>query len=191
VPVKVGGAQRDFSLANSTTNASVASMGDSTTIPIYVSTSNASAVRWGTGGSAVELSVDADSFTDCSLEPATIGAGQLTFSATSVTPSSSGSGALSDLSISSVGLAPGCYRFNVRAHGTNGDGQPVVHIQPITLTVATTSSTGSYVDIIGFAVFEVTTTDSNSIFGRAVSGVYADPNDSALRRAQRARLQPW
>jgi hypothetical protein len=191
VPVQVGGAQRDFSLANSTTNATVPSMGGSTSIPIYVSTSNASGVRWGTGGSAVELSVDADSFTDCSLDPATIGAGQLTFSATSVTPSSSGSGALSDLSISSVGLAPGCYRFNVRAHGTNGDGQPVVHIQPITLTVATTSSTGSYVDIIGFAVFEVTTTDSNSIFGRAVSGVYADPNDSALRRAQRARLQPW
>jgi hypothetical protein len=33
--------------------------------------------------------------------------------------------------------------------------------------------------------------DANSIFGRAVSGVHADPNDPALRRAQRARLQPW
>ena len=191
VPVKVGGAERDFSLANSTTNATVASMGGSTTIPIYVSTTSASATRWGTGGSAVELSVDDGSFTDCALDPATIGAGQLTLSATSVTPTSSGSGALSNLTINSVGLAPGCYRFNVRAYGTNGDGQPVVHLQPITLTVATTSSTGSYVDIIGFAVFEVTSTDSNSIFGRAVSGVYADPNDTALRRAQRARLQPW
>jgi hypothetical protein len=191
VPVKVGGAQRDFSLANSTTNATIASMGGSATIPIYVSTSNASGLRWGTGGSAVTLSVDDDSFTDCALDPATIGAGQLTFSATSVTPSSTGSGALSNLTINSVGLAPGCYRFNVRAHGTNGDGQPVVHLQPITITVATTSSTGSYVDIIGFAVFEVTSTDSNSIYGRAVSGVYADPHDPALRRAQRARLQPW
>jgi hypothetical protein len=79
----------------------------------------------------------------------------------------------------------------VRGYGTNGDGQPVVHLQPITFTVSTTSSSGSYVDIIGFAVFEVTDVDANSISGRAVSGVYADPNDAALRRAQRARLQPW
>jgi hypothetical protein len=191
VPIKVGGATRDFSFANSTTNASIATMGGSATIPIYVSTSSSSSQRWGTGGSAVTLGVDAGSFTDCSLSPATIGAGQLTLSATSVTPTSSGSGAVSNLTINSVGLPPGCYRFNVRGHGTNGDGQPVVHLQPITFTVATTSSNGSYVDIIGFAVFEVTDVDANSISGRAVSGVYADPNDAALRRAQRARLQPW
>jgi hypothetical protein len=191
VPVKVGGATRDFSFANSTTSASIASLGGSATIPIHVSTSSASSQRWGTGGSAVTLGVDAGSFTDCALTPATIGAGQLTLSATSVTPTSSGSGALSNLTISSVGLAPGCYRFNVRGYGTNGDGQPVVHLQPITFTVSTTSSSGSYVDIIGFAVFDVTDVDANSITGRAVSGVYADPNDAALRRAQRARLQPW
>ncbi|HEX2193657.1 MAG TPA: pilus assembly protein TadG-related protein [Candidatus Limnocylindria bacterium] len=191
VPVKVGGAVRDFSFASSTTNAAIAAMGGSATIPIYVSTSNASSTRWGTLGSTVRLSVDTGSFTDCALAPRTIGAGQLTLSATSVTPTSAGSGALSNLTINSVGLAPGCYRFNVRGYGTNGDGQPVVHIQPITFTVATTPSDGSYVDIIGFAVFEVTGMDANSIFGRAVSGAYADPNDPALRRAQRARLQPW
>jgi hypothetical protein len=166
-------------------------VGGSGSIPLYVSTTSASATRWGATGSAVTLGIDADSFTDCSLDPATIAPGQLTLSATSVTPTSSGSGALSNLTVSSVGLAPGCYRFKVRAYGTNGDGQPVVHIQPITFTVATTSSTGSYVDVIGFGVFEVTSTDSNSIFGRAVSAVYADPNDPSLRRAQRARLQPW
>ncbi|HEX6128435.1 MAG TPA: pilus assembly protein TadG-related protein [Candidatus Limnocylindria bacterium] len=192
VPVQVGGATRDFSLSNSTTNAVIASMGGSATIPIYVKTSNASSTKWdGASETAVTLSVDEDSFTDCAYGPATITPGQLTFSSTSVMPTSGGSGTLSDLTINSVGLAPGCYRFNVRAHGTNGDGQPVVHLQPITFTVATTSSTGSYVDIIGFSVFEVTGMDANSIFGRAVSGVYADPNDSALRRAQRARLQPW
>jgi hypothetical protein len=191
VPVKVGGAVRDFSLGNSTTNLVIPSVGGSGSIPLYVSTTSGAATRWGATGSAVTLAVDDASFTDCSLDPATIGAGQLTLSTTSVTPTSSGSGALSTLSINSVGLAPGCYRFNVRAYGTNGDGQPVVHIQPITFTVATTSTTGSYVDVIGFGVFEVTGMDSNSIFGRAVSAVYADPNDPALRRAQRARLQPW
>lgn len=190
VPIKVGGATRDFSLGNSTTTTTIPSMGGSTSIPIYVSTTNANATKWGTG-SAVTLMVDAGSFTDCSLNPATILAGQLTLSPVSVTPSSSGSGALSTLSINSVGLASGCYRFNVRAYGTNGDGQPVVHLLPVTVNVATTSSNGNYVDVSGFAVFQITGTDSNSIFGRAVSGVYADPNDLNLRRAQRARLAPW
>jgi hypothetical protein len=191
VPVKVGGAQRDFSLANSTMLATIGAMGGSASIPIYVSTTTASATKWGTGASAVSLSVDAGSFTDCSLDPQVIGAGQLTLSTSLVTPTSSGSGALSTLSINSVGLAPGCYRFNVRASGTNGDGQPVVHLLPVTFTVATTASSGAYVDVIGFAVFEVTAFDSNSITGRAVTGLSADPNDPALRRAQQARLQPW
>lgn len=191
VPVKVGGAQRDFSLANSTTTTSIPAMGGSASIPIYVSTTTASGTKWGSTGGAVTLGVDESSFSDCSFGPATIGAGQLTLSATSVTPTASGSGALSTLTINSVGLAPGCYRFNVRAYGTNGDTQPVVHLQPITFTVATQPAGGSYVDITGFAVFEVTGVDANSIFGRAVSGVYADPNDQALRRAQVARLMPW
>jgi hypothetical protein len=191
VPVKVGGAQRDFSLGNSSTLADIASMGGSAAIPIYVSTTNASSTKWGATGSAVTLGVDASSFTDCSYGAATIGAGQLTLSQTSVTPSSSGQGALSNLTINSVGLAAGCYRFNVRAYGTNGDGQPVVHLLPVTVNVATTSSNGDYVDVIGFGVFEITGSDANSIFGRAVSGIYADPNSIYLRRAQRARLAPW
>jgi Flp pilus assembly protein TadG len=192
VPVKIGGATRDFSLGNSTTSASIATVGGSTSIPIYVSTTTASGTKWaGPSAGAVFLGIDDGSFTDCSLNPESIGAGQLTLTATAVTPTASGSGALSTLGINSVGLAAGCYRFNLRAYGTNGDGQPVIHIQPITFTVATTPASGNYVDIIGFAVFEVTNIDSNSIFGRAVSAVAADPNDAALRRAQRARLLPW
>jgi Flp pilus assembly protein TadG len=192
VPVVVGGAARDFSLGNSTTSSSIAAMGGTATIPIYVSTTNASGTKWaGASATAVTLGVDASSFTDCSFTAAAIGVGQLTLSASSVTPTASGDGALSNLTINSVGLAPGCYRFNVRAYGTNGDGQPVVHIQPVTFTVATTSSDGAYVDIDGFAVFEITGIDSNSILGRAVTGVAADSNDASLRRAQQARLIPW
>jgi Flp pilus assembly protein TadG len=191
VPVKVGGAVRDFSLGNSTVSATIAAMGGTAAIPIYVSTTTATSTKWGATGSAVTLGVDASSFTDCSLNAEAIGAGQLTLSAGSVTPSATGLGASSTLTINSVGLAPGCYRFNVRASGTNGDGQPVVHIQPITFTVATTASSGSYVDIIGFGVFDITDIGSNSISGRAVSPISPDPNDQSLRRAQRVRLQPW
>jgi Flp pilus assembly protein TadG len=191
VPVKVGGATRDFSLGNSTTSAAIAAVGGSASIPVYVSTTTTSATKWGSGGSAVSLGVDANSFTDCSYVAATIGSGQLTLSAGVVTPTASGNGALSTLTINSVGLAPGCYKFNVRAYGTNGDGQKVVHILPITFTVATTASSGSYVDIVGFAVFQVTDINANAISGKAVSGVYADQNDQALRRAMRPRLRPW
>ena len=191
VPVKVGGAVRDFSLVNSTTSGSAANIGGSISMPIYVSTSSTSSTKWGSTGSAVSLSYDSASFTDCSLNPDVIGNGRITLSPTSVTPSSSGNGALSTLTISTVGLAAGCYRFNLRATGTNGDGQPVVHVQPITFTVATSASTGAYVDIIGFAVFKVGTIDSNAISAQAVSAVYANPDDPSLRRAEHARLVPW
>jgi TRAP-type uncharacterized transport system substrate-binding protein len=93
--------------------------------------------------------------------------------------------------VSTVGLATGCYKFNVRGTGTNGSGQRVVHIQPITIYVATSASSGTYVEIIGFAVFQVTYLDSNSIRVKAVSGVAASADDNSLLRAERARLMPW
>ncbi len=190
VPVLVGGATHDFSLANSTVTGSTASMGGTVSMDLYVSTTTANGTKWGTTN-PVALSYDTDSFTDCSLNPASIGTGQITLSNASVVPSSSGDGALSTLSINTGGLAAGCYRFNVRAFGTNSAGQPVVHVMPVTFTVATSASSGSYVDIIGFEVFEVTDVGANSISGRAVSAVAADPADQTLRRAQEARLIPW
>ena len=189
--VRIGGAVRDFSLANSTTSVAIASMGETTTVPLYVSTTASAATRWGAAGSAVSLSIDATSFTDCAFGVASINPGQLTIAPASVTPSQSGNGAPATLTINSFGLNPGCYTFVVRGQGTNGDGQPVTHLLPITFTVATTSSSGRYVDVIGFAVFEVTNLDANAITARAVTAVAADANDPSLRRAQRARLVPW
>ncbi|MGH2489262.1 MAG: hypothetical protein ACRDFR_06580, partial [Candidatus Limnocylindria bacterium] len=189
--VKIGGAVRDFSLGNSTTSASIPSMGGTASLPLYLSTPGGAATRWGATGTAVSLSVDSASFTDCALGPATINPGQLTISPASVTPTSGGQGSLATLTIDSFGLGQGCYMFVVRAKGTNGDGQPVTHLLPITFTVATESSGGQYVDIIGFAVFEITNLDANAITAHAVSPIAADANDPALRRAQRARLVPW
>ncbi|MGH3370593.1 MAG: hypothetical protein ACRDPR_11370, partial [Nocardioidaceae bacterium] len=191
VPVRIGGAVRDFSLGNSTSHGTAAALGGIITLPLYVSTTSASATKWGSGGSAVALSWDTASFATCNLGAASLPAAQVTFSAPSVTPTASGDGALSNLTINTAGLAAGCYTFLVRATGTNGDGQPVTHLLPITFTVATTQSSGQYVDVIGFAVFEVTSLTSNSIDGRAVTGITADPMDQSLRRAQRPRLLPW
>ena len=79
----------------------------------------------------------------------------------------------------------------MRGTGTNGASQPVTHVWPVQVLVATAAGGGSYVDIIGFAAFEVTDVDANGFSGRAISGVYADPSDPALRRVQSARLMPW
>jgi hypothetical protein len=189
--VRIGGAVRDFSLGNSDTSASIPSLGGSAMLDLFVSTTGAASTRWGATGSAVALSIDAGSFSDCSYGAAAINPGQLTVSPASVTPSAGGNGTAATLTIDSLGLGPGCYTFVVRANGTNGNGQPVTHSLPITFTVATEASGGQYVDVIGFAVFEITDLNANAITARAVSPIAADANDPALRRAQRARLVPW
>lgn len=181
---------RDFSLVNSVLDGATGSLGGPISLPIRVS---ASGSAWNGGASLetpVALSWDTDSFTDCSLNAESLGLASISFSATSVTPGS-GQGTLSTLSIDTTGLAQGCYMFTIRARGTNGDGQPITRLQRVRFTVATTTSSGQYVDIIGFAVFQVDGIGANSITGRAVSGISADPQDQLLRRAQRARLVPW
>jgi hypothetical protein len=181
---------RDFSLVNSVLDGSTSVLGGTITMPVHVSTTSAASTRWGATGSGVSLTWDTTSFTDCSLNPASLGVASIGFSSGSLTPAT-GTGALSNLTVNTAGLAQGCYLFVIRASGTNGDGQPVTHLQNVRITVATTTTAGQYVDIIGFAVFEIDQITSNDILGHAVSGVHADPNDAALRRAQRARLVPW
>ena len=184
VPVRIGGAARDFSLANSTLSGHTAQLNGTISLPIYVSTAAGGSTAWGGTGTNVSLSVDAASL------PVGLAPGQVSFSAASVRPSASG-GTLSTLTIDTTGLGAGFYRFHLRATGTNGAGQPVTHIHPVEFTVATVSGGGIYVDIIGFGVIRVDQITANSIEAQAVSGVYADPNHPDLRRAQVPRLIPW
>lgn len=185
-------ATRDFSFANAVVDGSTPVLGGTINLPLAVSTGGGTA-NWGSGSfaeSQVELSWDTDSFTTCSLSPASLGMGSISFSTSLVTPAT-GTGAPSTLTINTAGLSQGCYQFTLRGHGTNSDGQPVNHLETVRFTVAATTSSGKYVDIIGFAVFEIDSIGANSIDGHAVSPIYADPHDPGLRRAQRARLEPW
>jgi Flp pilus assembly protein TadG len=183
---------RDFSLANSVVDGSTAVLGGTINLPIAVSTGTGTS-GW-TGGpgtaSAVSLSWDTSSLSTCSLGAASLASGTIGLSAPSVMPST-GAGTPSTLTITTTGMSQGCYLFTLRATGTNSNGQPVTHLQTVRFTVATTTSSGQYVDIIGFAVFEVDSIGSNNIQGHAVSAIYASPHDPGLRRAQRARLVPW
>ncbi len=188
VPVYVGGATRGFHLLNSTLSASADSYGDTVTYTIRVRQDN-----WSTGGSAtqVALSWDPDSLTDCILNPITPPAGMTVgFSSSSVTPGN-GQGTASTMTVDTDGLASGCYMFHVRAHATNSDGQPVTRLAAATLYVVSEPTDGEYVEIIGFAAFEIDSVNSNTITGRAISPICADPDCAELRAVQRARLIPW
>ena len=169
-------------------SASAAGYGDAVTYTIRVRNDN-----WSTGGSAtqVALSWDPDSLTDCILNPITPPAGMTVgFSASSVTPGN-GQGTASTMTVDTDGLASGCYQFTVRAHATNSDGQPVTRLATATLYVVSEPTEGEYVEIIGFAAFEVENVTANTITGRAISPICADPDCAELRAVQRARLIPW
>jgi hypothetical protein len=192
VSVRIGAVPRRFSLTGSVLDGATETLGGTITLPIKVATgTGASAWDNGTGtATPVSLSWDPGSLTDCSHNPKPLGTGSIAFSSSSVTPTS-GPGTSSTLTIQAGSLASGCYLFRLRAHGVNADGEPVVRIQHVQFTVAVTSGPSEYVDVIGFAVFEITDVTSNSFSGRAITGIYADPNDLALRAAQRPRLIPW
>ena len=188
VPVYVGGASRGFHLTNSSLSASADAYGDAVTYTIRVRSES-----WSSGGPAttVALSWDPDSLSDCVLSPVTAPAGMsVSFSAPTVTPAG-GQGAPSTMTVDTDGLASGCYLFTVRAHATNSDGQPVTRLATATLYVVAEPTDGEYVEIIGFAAFEIESIVSNTITGRAISPICADPDCGELRAVQRARLIPW
>lgn len=186
VPVYVGGATRDFDLDNSTLSGSAANLGDTISFEIRVRNQS-----WGSGGSAVQLAWDSADLTDCVLNPVAVPAGMtVTFSPSSVTPAS-GQGALSTMTVNTSGLASGCYRFPLRVSGTNGASQPVTHLVNIKFYVAKQPDTGNYVDMIGFAMFEVDDVVGNTITAHAISRVCADPTCDDLRAVLRPRLIPW
>jgi hypothetical protein len=95
------------------------------------------------------------------------------------------------ISIAGGTLGPGEYPLTLRATGTNADGQVVTRLVPFIFDVATAGTSNEYVDIEGFAVFRISSADSNAINGYAISGLYADMNDPALHRGQIVRLSPW
>ncbi len=194
VSVRVGAVTRDFNLDGSIMDGATEVLGGTITLPLRIATgTGASAWDDGTGtATGVNLSWDSAALTDCSHNPV-VGAPIIQFngaSSASVAPST-GAGTSVSLSINAGSLASGCYLFPLRAQGTNADGQPVVRLEYVQFTVAATSGPSEYVDIIGFAVFEITDIGANTIRGQAITGIHADPTALELRAAQRPRLIPW
>ena len=183
VGISIGNVNRDFSTTSGATIA-LASTGATGSAPVNVSTPNKGGTYF---GGTVTLSVEGGAPAN-GVMPAGIGS-------VSVSPSTitlnQGTDVTATVTVNGGSLGPGVYSLTLRVTGMNSQSQPVTRLVPITLTIATGSTSNQYVDILGFALFRLTTTNSNAIDGYAISGVYADMNDPALRRGQVARLVPW
>jgi hypothetical protein len=189
VGISIGSVNRDFSTSSGATVA-LATTGSTGTATVDVSTTNNNGTYF---GGTVNLSIEGGADMN-GVMPGGIGA-------VSVSPSTitlnKGTSAIATISVNGGTLGPGVYSLTLRVTGTNSTGQPVTRLVPITVTIATASTTNEYVDILGFTTFRLTCTPTvtgcpaNSIEGYAISGVYADMNDPALRRGQVARLVPW
>jgi hypothetical protein len=189
VGISIGNVNRDFSISGGAA-VLIASTGGLGTTTATVSTPN---TNGGYFGGTVNLSVEGGADAAGVLPPG--------IGAVSVTPSSAtlnkGVTQTVTLSINGGTLGPGVYSLTLRVTGTNSAGQVVTRLLPISVAIATASTSNEYVDILGFTTFRITCVPSavgcpaNSVFGYAISGVYADMNDPALRRGQVARLVPW
>ena len=184
VAVNIGGVNRDFSSSGTGLVIPVATTGATGTGTMTFSTPNNGGTYF---NGTLSLSIEGGPQANGVL-PAGLGA-------TSISPSSFslGKGASQSvtLSINGGSLGPGEYPLTVRATGANSNGETVTRLIPIVFDVATAATSNEYVDIEGFAVFRITSIDSNAINGYAISGVYADMYDSGLLRGQVARLVPW
>jgi hypothetical protein len=181
--IKVGTVDLDVAVSSDVSNQSVAA-GAPATFRIAVKDAQGSAF-----GGSVSLSLEGLN----GPLPAGVTA---SFSPATVTPLGRNSNQFSStLTIGTVGLANGPHRFVVRVSGMNGEAtpRPVTRLHPLQVTIdgGGPSASDEYVDISGFAVMRIATTDSNTISAYAITRVYADMNDEALRRGQVARLVPW
>ena len=184
VAVNIGAVARDFSSTGAGQVFAMTTTGATATGSMSFSTPNSNTTAF---AGPVTLTIEGGAG-DAGVLPSGIGT-------LSVTPStftlSKGTTQAVSLSLGGGSLAAGEYPLTIRATGTNSDGQKVTRLVPIVLDIATGGTSSEYVDIMGFAVFRITSINSNSVDGYAISGLYADMNDSNLRRGQVARLVPW
>jgi hypothetical protein len=191
VALNVSGVNRDFGSNGNGKVFSMATTGGSDTEAIGFSTSNKGGSAF---GGQVHLSMEGGPGTGGVL-PA--GIGSVSFSQNDFGLTAVANAVSVNVTVNGGTLGPGLYPLTIRATGTNSNGYTVTHLIPVTLGIATSNSSDEYIDIEGFSVFRVTCTPAtagcpaNSIDAYAITGLYADMNDPALRRGQVARLVPW
>lgn len=193
VPLNVGGVVKDFAMNFTATIAEIA-INETATFTFTLTTASGSQA-W--GSSAVSVAIDRGSCevgrialvsvagaTSCVTAP-------LPSASPDFVPRKSGPPTVT-VAVPTTGIASGTYSLVLRARGTNSDGQPVVHVQPLTIAIGTAAGGSTkYINVQGYVVFKITSVTANTVSGRAVSGWYANPKDPALNVARKAGLIPW
>ena len=183
VGIAIGSVNRDFTTPSGATVA-LATTGSTGTGNVTISTTNTNGTYFGgTVNLSIEGGPDANGVMPAGIGPVSVSPSSITLN--------KGTSQTATISVNGGTLGPGVYSLTLRVTGLNSNAQPVTRLVPITVTIATASTSNEYVDIIGFTTFRITSTTSNAIYGYAISGAYADMNDPALRRGQVARLVPW
>ena len=183
VGISIGSVNRDFSTSGGAA-VLIPSTGGSGSTTVNVSTPNNNGTYF---GGTVALSVEGGADANGVLPT---GMGAVSVSPSTITLNK-GTSQTATISVNGGTLGPGVYSLSLRVTGANSAGQVVTRMTPINVAIATASTQNEYVDILGFTTFRISSMDANTVYGYAISGVYADMNDPALRRGQVARLVPW
>jgi hypothetical protein len=191
--VNVGNQIIEYTLSGSTTQVSVSSG----SLPLTVSWpqqvgDNSGPRRWQTTGASADGSITV-SWEQC---PKSSDGLQLVcyIGTPGVTSTTTTAGNNVNVTASTLGVTatPKTYYGWVRFMGIDHNNHPVVKLQQVRLDVdLATGGTTQYIDVIGYAGFEITSMDSNDVYGRAVTGAYLDPNDPALAIGKKIVLVPW
>jgi hypothetical protein len=194
VDINVDGQLKDYSLASSNVYNAIAAPGIQADYTISVTSAGSGPTQW-TGNNLITLSWAKcpTSTSELILPPEVLVCGvDGNFAATSV-----------------AGVNPGqTHTFNVQTFLARPDevykgwvrataldditNKRVSHLIQVTLDSAVVAGgVTQYADVIGYAVFQVTAYNSNDVFGKAITGSYADPNDPALAVGRKIGLVPW
>ena len=193
VKVVVGGQTTEYLTTGSGTQQSVstASLPATVTYNAIIGTGSGS-TKWQTTGASADGPITV-SWEACPRDAAsgvtlTCYIGSPGTSSTSVT-----AGTTVPMLVSTSGVATQTTYYGwVRTTGNDHNGHPVSKVYQVRLDVdQQTGGTTQYVDVIGYAAFEITQMDSNDVYGRAVTGAYLDPNDPALAIGKKIGLVPW
>ena len=194
VNINVDNQQRDFSLTSSDSYAAIAAPGTQANYVIRVTTASGGSTKW-TGNNLLTLSwAKCPTTTDPGILPPEVLVCGIDGSFLTTTIPNVDPGEDHTLNVQTTLARSGeVYKGWVRATGLDDvTNKRVTHLLEVTLEVGVVAGGATqYVDVLGYTVFVVTAIDSNDVYGRAITGVYADPNDPVLAIGRKVGLVPW
>ena len=198
VTLTVDGQTHDFNFGSGGANVNVATAGTQADLPIQIRDGSGSS-NWNGGANSIKLTWERcpsiiDPMTGLPTAVLTCKINGNIATTEVLTDVGSGSTVQATFNVDTTAALPNtAYTGWIRGYGLDGSHAPVNHLYQVIVDVGVTSAGGvqTYVDVLGFAAFRVTSITSNDVYGVAVSPTVLDPNDPLLAIAKKIRLVPW